>query len=98
MTTENQYALFDGDTEYRVELIFSDYEGALNRKYGMVFHCFSASKTEPKAISIAISGLVIDMWTRVGGNENVFEDKEAFAWQIVQSYLHKLQEIDVVKI
>lgn len=95
---QNEHKLFDGNTEYTVKLTFSDYEGALHQTYGMVFHCIPKGKTEPKAISIAVSDRVIDMWHAVGGNKEILEDKEVFAWQIVQAYLPQLADTDVIKL
>lgn len=95
---QNEHKLFDGNNEYTVKLVSSDYEGALNQKYGMVFHCFTQGEDKPKAISIAISDLAIDMWQTVGGNKDILEDKEVFAWQIVQAYLPQLEKTDVIKI
>lgn len=95
---QNEHKLFDGNNEYTVKLVFSDYEGALNRTYGMVFHCFPQGEDKPKAISIAVSDMTIDMWTAVGGNKDILEDKEVFAWQIVQAYLPQLEKTDVIKL
>ena len=95
---QNEHKLFNGDNEYTVKLIFSDNEGALNNTYGMVFHCFPQGEDKPKAISIAVSDLAIRMWQKVGGNQDILEDKEVFAWQIVQSYLSQLEKTDVIKL
>lgn len=64
----------------------------------MVFHCFTQGEDKPKVISIAVSDAVIDMWQAVGGNANILEDKEVFAWQIAQSYLPHLEKQDVIKL
>lgn len=95
---QNEHKLFDGDNEYLIKLAFSDYEGALNQTYGMVFHCFVKGKREPKAISIAVSSIVIDMWHSAGGDKEILEDKEVFAWQIVQAYLPQLANTDIIKL
>lgn len=95
---QNEHNLFVGNDEYTVKLIFSDYEGAINQTYGMVFHCYPKGAKEPKAISIAISSQAIDMWQAVGGNKEILEDKEVFAWQIVQAYLPQLTSTDVIKL
>lgn len=95
---QNEHKLFDGNNEYTVKLVFSDYEGALNRTYGMVFHCFTQDEEEPKAISIAVSDMAIDMWQANGGNKDILEDKEVFAWQIVQAYLPRLEKNKVIKL
>lgn len=95
---QNEHKLFDGNTEYIVKLTFSDYEGALNRTYGMVFHCTPIGEDEPKIISISISDLAIDMWQANGGNKDILEDKEIFAWQIAQTYLPQFATKDVIKI
>jgi len=95
---QNEHKLFDGNTEYAVKLTFSDYEGALNQSYGMVFQCTPKGEGESRMISIAVSDIVIDMWHAVGGNNEILEDKEVFAWQIVQAYLPQLAETDVIKL
>lgn len=95
---QNEHKLFDGNNEYTVKLVLSGYEGALDQTYGMVFHCFPQGEDKPKAISIAVSSLAIDMWQAVGGNKDILEDKEAFAWQIVQAYLPQLANTDVIKL
>lgn len=95
---QSEHKLFAGSDEYTVKLIFSDYEGAINQTYGMVFHCYPKGANEPKAISIAISSQAIEMWQAVGGNKEILEDKEIFAWQIVQAYLPQLTSIDVIKL
>lgn len=95
---QNEHKLFDGNNEYTVKLVFSDYEGAIHQTYGMVFHCFPQGEEKPKAISIAVSSLAIDMWTAIGGNKDILEDKEVFAWQIAQTYLPQLEKSDVIKL
>lgn len=95
---QNEHKLFVGNDEYTVKLIFSDYEGVINQAYGMEFHCCPKGVKEPKAISIVVSNQVIDMWQAAGGNKEILEDKEVFAWQTVQAYLPQLTDTDVIKL
>ncbi len=96
--TQNEHVFIDNGTEYTVKLVFSNYEGALDQVYGLVFHCLPKGSAEPKAISIAISDSVIDMWQSVGGNKEILEDKEVFAWQIAKAFLNKLEKQDIIKL
>ena len=95
---QNEHKLFVGDNEYLVQLVFSDYEGPLNRQYGFVFDCCLKGDDKKRAISIAVSDMVIGMWQRAGGNKEIQEDEEIFAWQLVQAYLPELEKKDVIKL
>lgn len=95
---QSEIKLFDGDNEYTVKLVFSDFEGEFNQQYGMVFHCFPQGEDKPKAISIAVSDLVIGMWLSVGGSKSIWKDIRVFAWQTVLSYLPQLENTNVIKL
>lgn len=95
---QDEHTLFVGEDEYNVKLVFSDYEGALNQRYVMTFHCTPKGEDKLKAICIAITDRTIDMWNAVGGNSEIKEDKEFFAWQIMQSYLPQLSENKAIKL
>lgn len=95
---QNEDIITSNGIEYTVRLIHSDYEGALNQVYGLVFHCFPKGSKTPRAISIAISDQAIYLWQTAGGNKNILEDKEVFAWQLAKAFLHKLENQEVIKL
>jgi len=86
------------NTEFTVKLAFSDYEGALNQVYAFVFHVHEKGNKELKAIRIAVIDRVIDMWNDVGGNKDIIEDKEVFAWQLVPYYLPLLASQEKIQV
>jgi hypothetical protein len=79
-------------------LVHSDYEGPINQIYSCVFHVSEGESKAFKAIRIVVTDRVIDMWNGIGGNKNITEDKEVFAWQLVPYYLHQLLSKDKVHV
>jgi hypothetical protein len=95
---QDKHTFFIENTEYIVELVKSDYEGPLHQTYGFIFHCREKGKSISKAISISITDRVIGMWSDVGGNKEITENKDVFAWQLIPHFLPKILKKDTVRV